>query len=445
MGNSHEKSSEYKGPFGDIEYDQLARKYEALTKSRKSDDIHANFKTAFHLYVPDTMPQHLRTPLEDFGVFIYRLCALQNESNASDTIKHISLPAFVRAVTRCTRLSPQSILTSIYSLFDPQGCNAIERSQMQLLFLSVLLMMQENEAVPSTAYIEVTEALTTALMSDNDTVQSEQFVQWTTSVLPLLYSVISTWMSSKALETFATRSYSSPKLTHRSEILSLPQFHLLSCVTTHLQGDIDRIYTSMEDGLSYNRLCFHLLGYSGPTLIVIQDVEGAIFGAFCDTEWKESNRFYGGNGCFLFRFRPDFHIYRAATLHQSGNHMYLNTKGFSLPRGLGVGGDLTEFRMFLSEDFDENCYTTTRCLSYEPGPLSSRKRFSIALLEIWGCGGEKSMLKQKAHRQDTADMIAHARKVDKAQFVGNDFDKEMFLGRTFGHGTNQARVVEDQS
>lgn len=43
------------------------------------------------------MPQHLRTPLEDFGVFIYRLCALQNESNASDTIKHISLPAFVRA------------------------------------------------------------------------------------------------------------------------------------------------------------------------------------------------------------------------------------------------------------------------------------------------------------------------------------------------------------
>lgn len=241
-----------------------------------------------------------------------------------------------------------------------------------------------------------------------------------------------------------------------------PQFHLLSCVTTHLQGDIDRIYTSMEDGLSYNRLCFHLLGYSGPTLIVIQDVEGgrsaqgtsisdsffsfvAIFGAFCDTEWKESNRFYGGNGCFLFRFRPDFHIYRAATLHQSGNHMYLNTKGFSLPRGLGVGGDLTEFRMFLSEDFDEKCYTTTRCLSYEPGPLSSRKRFSIALLEVWGCGGEESMLKQKAHRQDTADMIAHARKVDKAQFVGNDFDKEMFLGRTFGHGTNQARVVEDQS
>lgn len=92
---------------------------------------------------------------------------------------------------------------------------------MQRLFLSVLLMMQENEAVPSTAYIEVTEALTTAVMSDNDTVQSEQFVQWTTSVLPLLYSVISTWMSSKALETFATRSYSSPKLTHRSEILSL--------------------------------------------------------------------------------------------------------------------------------------------------------------------------------------------------------------------------------
>nr|CCA14756.1 conserved hypothetical protein [Albugo laibachii Nc14] len=441
MGNSQDTISEFKGPFGDIEYDQLARKFETLTKPLNSDDTVANFKTAFHLCIPESIPQHLRLPLEDFGAHVYRLCTLQNEAN--DTNGSISLSAFVRAVTRCTRLSPQSILTTFYALFDPQG-NGLQKTELQQLFLSVVLMMKANDTTSSSAFTEATEALTSALMSNNDLVQSDEFVQWITSTLPLFYSVISTWMSLKVLGTFAKVSYSAPTLTHRSEIISDPQFGLLSCVTTHLQGNIDRIYTSTEDGLSFNRLCFHLLGYSGQTLILIQDVQGAVFGAFCDTEWKESSRFFGGNGCFLFRFKPDIHIYRAVTANQSGNHMYLNTKGFSLPRGLGLGGDLTEFRVYLNEDFDENCYSTMRCLSYESGPLSSQTQFSIASLEVWGCGGEESKLDQKAHRQDTADMIAHARKVDKAQFIGNDFDKEMFLGRTFGHGANQARVVEDQ-
>jgi len=165
---------------------------------------------------------------------------------------------------------------------------------------------------------------------------------------------------------------------------------------------------------------------------------------FCDTQWKESSRFYGGNGCFLFRAAPDIRVYRVTASGANENYMYLNSKGYALPRGLGIGGDTNSFRLFLSEDFDENSYATSKDLSFEAGALSSRKGFLINAMEVWGCCGEAGRQSQSAHRQETAELINRARKVDKAQFLGSDFDKEMFLSKTFGHGADHSRVADDE-
>lgn len=51
-------------------------------------------------------------------------------------------------------------------------------------------------------------------------------------------------------------------------------FVSLSVVTNPVQNSLYRLYTSAQDGLSFNRLSFHILGYSGPTLVVIRDTEG---------------------------------------------------------------------------------------------------------------------------------------------------------------------------
>ncbi|POM57657.1 Hypothetical protein PHPALM_37801 [Phytophthora palmivora] len=109
-----------------------------------------------------------------------------------------------------------------------------------------------------------------------------------------------------------------------------------------------------------------------------------------------------------------------------------------------MGGSTDKFRLFLSEDLDEHSYSTPKCLSFEQGRLSSSEQFIADIIEVWGCGGAESEFNQKAHRQETADLINRARKVDKAQFVGSDFDKEMFLGKTFGHGTDKARIADDE-
>ncbi|RHZ15158.1 hypothetical protein DYB31_011093 [Aphanomyces astaci] len=150
--------------------------------------------------------------------------------------------------------------------------------------------------------------------------------------------------------------------------------------------------------------------------------------------------------------------------------MYYNTKGVVLPRGLGFGGTTSKCRLFLDDELD-NCTSALKCASYEPGAVAMKGSFHIETLEVWGCGGDACMAAQKGYRADTAELINRARKVDKAQFVGtsrgrrcnvldkgglvmvdmttmimigNAFDREMFLGKTFGSGADAARVADDE-
>lgn len=53
--------------------------------------------------------------------------------------------------------------------------------------------------------------------------------------------------------------------------------------------------------MSFNRVCHHILGYRGPTAIVVRDTQGFVFGFYTAEAWKESNGFYGSSECFLFR------------------------------------------------------------------------------------------------------------------------------------------------
>ncbi|RHY28705.1 hypothetical protein DYB32_006940 [Aphanomyces invadans] len=63
---------------------------------------------------------------------------------------------------------------------------------------------------------------------------------------------------------------------------------------------------------------------------------------------------------------------------------------------------------------------------------------------VWGCGGDECKLAQHHYRADTAELINRARKVDKAQFAGNAFDREMFLSKTFSSGADGIRLADDE-
>ena len=143
----------------------------------------------------------------------------------------------------------------------------------------------------------------------------------------------------------------------------------------------------------------------------------------------------------------------------NSNYQWLNTKSYSLPHGLALGGTLENFRLFISESFD-NCTANGNCLTYESGNLLPVNRdinlpnnfmeandiqngkFEIDAIEIWATGGAKFVehgLKELSKtREIKEENIQRARKVDKAQFFNNAFDKEFLLSGTFQHASQVA-------
>ncbi|KAE8895904.1 hypothetical protein PF005_g180 [Phytophthora fragariae] len=455
MGNTgstaRARAGEWKGPFSDEEYECLKAKFKATVASAPSEAAaSANLQSWLELPLPAAAPEELTAPSRRLGAAFYQLCLQQNEGGeaASGKADNLQMVNFAQGVAQCVRASSQSICRSLFRLFAANAtANAMTEQELSQLLFACLVMVEGEQVEDVDRMAGVAKALARAAMPSAGSTQasSDDFVRWIGSQFPLLYTIFMLWMAHKSFESLTKPAFEAPRLSHTSGILSRSHFVALSTVTTSIQTSLRRLYTSAQDGLSFNRLSYHILGYSGPTLTVIRDTQGAVFGMFCDTEWKESSRYYGGNGCFLYRLAPEISIYRVSASGANENYMYLNSKGFALPRGLGMGGSTDKFRLFLSEDLDEHSYTTPKCLSFEPGRLSSSEQFVIDAIEVWGCGGEESELNQKTHRQETADLINRARKVDKAQFLGSDFDKEMFLGKTFGHGTDKARVADDES
>jgi len=129
---------------------------------------------------------------------------------------------------------------------------------------------------------------------DSNMVSLNIFLTWSESVAPCL---------SSCLETFIHRIFfpDKPYPPSRTEFIfpnlrgrhsaffpspASPYLFNFASMTPSLGGAWHRLYTSDEDGLSFNRLQNSLLGYSGPTLTVIKEVEGGgIFGAYTHTAW----------------------------------------------------------------------------------------------------------------------------------------------------------------
>lgn len=67
------------------------------------------------------------------------------------------------------------------------------------------------------------------------------------------------------------------------------------------------LYNSDKHGKSFNRFCYHVTG-QGPTLIIIKDTGGAIFGGFASNTWKEKHpTFYGDGWNLLVRLDSTQH------------------------------------------------------------------------------------------------------------------------------------------
>lgn len=137
----------------------------------------------------------------------------------------------------------------------------------------------------------------------------------------------------------------------------------------------------------------------------------------------------------LFVLSPNLRVYRSKS-GGNGAYQWLNSKSLTQPRGMGFGGTLDGFRVFIPESL-EGCTAANSCPTYEAGKLIEGEAFEIQTMEIWGCGGAEvistALAAQAQDRATANETIRRARQVDKAQFFNNEFDKEFLLGNTTSH------------
>jgi hypothetical protein len=141
---------------------------------------------------------------------------------------------------------------------------------------------------------------------------------------------------------------------------------------------LSRLYSSENDGRSFNRLEWALLGYDGPTVLLVKTGKDAVIGAFTNHPWKDTLHHYGSSDCFLFELSPELRV-RWPTGGED-NFMYMHSGDLkspiearnSLPRGIGFGGNMAKPRFFIPDSF-EGCsvdfmdkvrFSWTQCHNY---------------------------------------------------------------------------------
>jgi hypothetical protein len=217
-----------------------------------------------------------------------------------------------------------------------------------------------------------------------------------------------------------------------------------------------RLYSSDSDGRSFNRIEWSLLGYDGPSLLVIKTSKNEIIGAFAHGTWKDSINYHGCSDCFLFQLQPQFKILSATGegdrfmyMHSSERHAPLHPALEGLPKGIGFGGSIAEKPRLFIPDSLEHCSVSFVDKTYQSGgvlPDEDLDHFEISCLEVWGVGDEimvqYALKKRDEYRLYQAEFLQKARRVeDKTQFV-EDLSSGMIMNNLYKH-RDEARGRHD--
>lgn len=207
-------------------------------------------------------------------------------------------------------------------------------------------------------------------------------------------------------------------------------------------GSWKSLYDSNVDGLSFLPVQNSLLGFSGPTMLLVETTDGDILGYYTSVSWKEVNKWYVGEGdSCLFRLSPHWSVYRR---HDSSApfHQFLHHTGKNLA-GLAVGG-IAEFtpRFHLTVDLDEHCKACAVGSVFDKGELltADTSYFTPGRIQIWALAddafgdhyarGQQTIELRETNRQRLA-------KVDKREFL----DHFVLDSKVFGHRNQvQGRV-----
>lgn len=146
------------------------------------------------------------------------------------------------------------------------------------------------------------------------------------------------------------------------------------------------------------------------SVLIIKDREGCVYGGYASQPWERHSDFYGDMKSFLFQLNPKASIFRPTgantniqwVCHYTHCYSYTwecewlyaysnicehaqcatNFTSENIPNGIGFGGKINHFGLFISANFDQG--QTFSCTTFGSPSLSSTSRMQPEVIECWG-------------------------------------------------------------
>ncbi|EPQ05442.1 TLD domain-containing protein KIAA1609 [Myotis brandtii] len=166
------------------------------------------------------------------------------------------------------------------------------------------------------------------------------------------------------------------------------------------------LFSSELHGHSFAQLCGRV-PHRGPCLLLLEDLDGHVFGGFASCSWEIKPQFQGDNRCFLFSISPSMAVHTCTGYNN--HYMYLNHGQQTIPNGLGMGGQHHYFGLWIDVDFGKgHSKAKPTCTTYNSPQLSAQEDFRFEKMEVWAVG-DASHSKLADSRKSILDADPEAR------------------------------------
>lgn len=159
-------------------------------------------------------------------------------------------------------------------------------------------------------------------------------------------------------------------------------WHIGGALPHHELVEWKILYHSAINGMSFNTFLGSTSNGEGPTILIIKDKDGYIYGGYASQPWERHGDFYGDLKSFLFQLYPKASIYKPTGANNNVQWCAANFSSESIPNGIGFGGRVNHFGLFLSASFDVG--QTFTCTTFGSPCLSKTNRIFPEVIECWG-------------------------------------------------------------
>lgn len=224
--------------------------------------------------------------------------------------------------------------------------------------------------------------------------------------LPLL-TLSMAWLLAGTLSPLYSKPQSVPtpsadeSSANNSSSSAFPSQLLLTKLVPSVPSHWALLYDTHQHGVGANRFLHHVLGYRGPTIVILQarSYQDDLVKIFCvasPTEWRETHLYSGGEESCLVQLQPKFSV-----MEKGAKTLYLNTHIRGYPKGLRFAVDPRNPIVAVDEHFEK---VDVHSISH-----------NLLSIEVWGCGDSairgvqldiKKWQVKEAERQRTVKLTA---------------------------------------